>query len=182
MSLVRMQIRKNLVSILMGRTDAKHCVFFNRTKQTWAENLPAMNMYFRGEPEINEYSQAPRQLLRVLQLEIEIIADGNSDDEAADKIDCICEQVENLLSIDDSLGGCADDIVLNTISDIEGVSEGSKTTMAVKLTYRIRYNSYFPREGAQRFEDFLTASGEWDLQPGQDQADRATDLVTVQTP
>lgn len=179
MSLVRMQIRKNLVAILKGRTDARERVFFNRTKNTWAENLPAINMYFRGEPEIQEYSQAPRQMRRILQLEVEMVADGNSDTEAADKIDCLCEQVESLLSLDDSLGGCADDIVLQSVDDIEGVSEGSKTTMATRLTYRVRYNTFNPREDAQKFEDFLTASGEWNLQPGQDSADRATDTVNV---
>lgn len=182
MSLVRMQIRKNLVSILKGRTDAGQNVFFNRTKMTWQESTSVINMYFRGEPEITEYSQAPRQLRRVLQLEVEVITDGISDDDASDKLDCICEQIEALLSLDDTIGNCADDIVLLSVSDIEGVSEGSKPTLATKLTYRIRYNTFNPREGSINLRDFNTVTGEWDLQPGQESGDRANDTVTVQGP
>lgn len=177
-----MQIRKNLETILKGRTDAGHRVFFSRTKLNWQENLPAINLYFRGEPEISQYSEAPRQMNRVIQFEVEIIADGNSDEETSDKIDCLCEQVESLLSLDDTIGNCADDIVLQSVSDIEGVSEGSKVTMATKLTYRIEYNTYAPRQGAINLEDLFTVTGEWDLQPGQETGDRANDTVTVKTP
>lgn len=180
MSAVRKQIRKNLVSILKGRTDAKNCVFFNRTKLTQQESLPVINMYFRGEPEISEYSEAPRVMDRVLQLEVEVIADGRTEDEASDQIDDLCEQVEDLLSRDDTIGNCADDILLSSISDIEGVSEGSNPTMATKLTYRIRYNTNAPRENAINLEDFNTVTGEWNLEPGQEPGDRANDTVTVQ--
>lgn len=180
MSLVRKQLRKNLLFILKGRTDAKSCVFFNRSKLNWQENLPAINMYFRGEPEISEQSQAPREMKRILQLEVEVVADGNSDEQTSDQLDDLCEQIEDLLSLDDTIGNCASDITLSSISDIESVSEGSKTTMATKLTYRIEYYTYAPRANSIKLEDFKTVTGQWDIQPGQEEDDRANDTVTVQ--
>jgi hypothetical protein len=182
-STVRKQVRKNLLTILKGRTKAKNCVFANRTRVNWQENLPAINLYFRGEPTIEEVSQAPREIKRNLQLEVEIVVDGKDENEASDCLDDLCEEVETLLAIDDSIGGCVSDIVQTSVTDIEGVSEGSKDTMATKLVYRIEYVTYAPREGSQGvLPDFKTLTGEWDLQPGQEVGDRANDTVTVQQP
>jgi len=183
MSLLRMAIRKQAIKFLKGRTNAGSNVRANRSETNWQENLPGINVYTRGEVN-TEMNQAPRRLRRNLELEVEIIDEGSDGEEISDKLDILAEQVERCLSVDDSLGGCADDIILTNVSDLEVESGGSKPSGSIRLTFNVKYNEFSPRDrkGQGTFETFEELSAEWDLQPGQDEADRATDIITIPTP
>lgn len=180
MSSKRKQIRKNVVSRLHIIKDFKGRIVANRSDPNWQENLPALNIYMRGEA-VTEHSQAPRRMKRLLEMDIEIIASGRDGEELSDKLDNLAESVERCLSVDDTLGGCADDILLQNVSDMEAESGGSATTGSLTLTFIVSYYEFAPRDraGQGNFEDFDTLQAEWDLQPGQDEADRAKDKITI---
>ena len=112
MSLLRKQIRKRIISTLVGRTNARERVRANRGEVTWGENLPSISVYFKGESEITEIQTAPRKMRRHLELEVECIVSGQDGEEISDNMDDLTEQVERCLSVDDSVGGCANDIIL----------------------------------------------------------------------
>lgn len=175
MSLVRMQIRKELISVLSGRTVAKDRVRFNRGEVNWDENLPAINLYFRGE-QIDQNTESPREMKRSLQLEIELLTHGVDGEELSDRLDEFAEQVERCLSVDDSIGGCASDIFINGVSDVETEASGTRVIGAFKLNYTIEFYEFFPRDrkGQGRFDDFEVYA-EYDLNGEQAAADRATD-------
>jgi len=140
----RKEIRKELVKLLRGRTRAQSNVRANRSEANWFENLPAINIYMRNE-ELEETDQAPRRLTRNLFVEIEIVDKGKDGDELSDKIDDRCEQVERILSIDDTLSDKANDIVLSNC-DFEMDASGKEPIGKATLTYKIPYYDYFPRD------------------------------------
>jgi hypothetical protein len=178
LSLKRKQIRKEILRILTGRTLVKDRIRFNRAEKNWGENLPAITLFFRGET-IEEMDQAPRRMKRNLTLEVEIITFGADGEELSDRMDDLCEQVEQVLSVDDSLGGTADDILLRSTSDMETEAEGLKVFGAIKLNYLIEYYEHAPRDrkGQGRFDEF-SVYAEYDINGEQDLDDRPFDTFT----
>jgi len=179
MSTLRKQIRKNIIQTLLGNTAAGDQVRENRGEPTWQENLPSIDVYFRGEPTITQGDETPRRMTRFLEMEVEIKAEGNDGEQLSDRLDDMAEQVERALSVDDSVDGCADDIVLTSVSEQETETTGSKPVGKQSLTFTVRYWTYNPRDrrGQGRFEDMENAVAEWDIQPGQDPDDRAIDDI-----
>lgn len=184
MSERRKDIRKQVMRLLKGRTAAKSNVVVNRSETNWQENLPAINLYFRGE-QVIEKDQAPRLMKRIIELEVEIIDEGRDGDELTDKLDDLCEQVEQCLSNDDSLRDTADDILLVRVGEMEADSEGSKPTGSQSLFFEITYHLAAPRSSRDQgtFPDLETVGGEWqvghdDSEPDMAEADRAKDIIT----
>ncbi len=172
----RKEIRKQIVKILRGRTDARDNIRVNPGEASWQENLPQINVYFKGEGIDSELAQAPRLLRRVINFEIEIIADDNNWEDLSDKLDDMAEQVEVLLSIDDSLDCLADDIILDAIDiDTEGVS--TKPVGSVRLSYRILYSEFSPRDIRDQgnFPDLKTIDATYDVTP--EDADKPKDTI-----
>lgn len=180
MSALRKAIRKEIVRRLKGRTAAGSRVRANRGEVNWQENLPGINVYVRGET-LEELTNAPRAMRRFLDVEIEIIDEGQDGERLSDQLDDLAEQVERCLSVDDSINGCADDILLQTIGDIDVDTSGSKPTGSIRLGYQVKYHEFAPRDrkGQGVFETLETIDAEWDLQPGQDEDDRAKDTITI---
>jgi hypothetical protein len=182
LSALRKEIRKFLVGVLKGRTRAGNNVRENRSEVNWQENLPAINLYFRSE-EIEELNESPRTLRRRLAMDVEIIDDGRDGEELSDKLDDLAEQVETCLALDDSIGGCADDIIQTGVTEIEADSSGEKPTGTVRLLYRIDYHTDAPR-GQPRLGDLDTIGAQWqvghnDEAPTMDEDDRAKDEITI---
>jgi hypothetical protein len=182
MSYKRKKIRKALLDILRGRTDAREKVFATRTMVNWEENLPVINLYFRGE-EVKDTESAPRYLNRSLSLEVEIVADANNDEELADALDDICEQVEVALSRDDSLKDTADDNYLVRVSDADVATEGARAIGKVSLSFIIEYREFAPRDtkgqgvGPLDGIDADYRVGHDDGPPTMDEADAAKDTI-----
>lgn len=181
MSEVRKQIRKQVILLLKGRTDAGSNVRENRGEVNWGENLPAINVYFRGEPAIAERDQSPRTMNRLLEMEIECLTFGQDGEEISDKLDDLSEQVERCLSVDDTLGGCADDILLSSVSEMEVETSGKKPFGKISLTFQVRYWTYNPRDtkGQGNFENLNDLNAHWNIQPGQAEADQASDVIDM---
>jgi len=150
-----------MLAILNKRTDAGERVFASPTLVDWEENLPVINLHFRGE-EIKDTETAPRFLNRVLNVEAEIIAEGNTDEELSDQLDDLCEQLEDLLSRDDSLRDTCDDIYPIRVSDIDVATEGAKPIGKVSLIFAIEYREYAPRsQRGQGVGDFTGIDADW---------------------
>ena len=173
---VRKAIRSQILKTLLGKTDARDNVTVNRSETNWQENLPAINIYIRGEEVLAEDSQVPRLLRRNVNLEIEAITDGRDGTELSNKLDDLGEQIEVALSADDRLDCTVDDIVLDSI-EIETQSEGSKPVGSIRLTYKVRYHEFSPRDIRDQgvFPDFKGIDSTWDVTP--EQADKPKDTI-----
>ena len=178
MSFSRKKIRKEILKLLVGKTAAKDRVRFNRAEKNWGENLPAITLFFRGEV-VEQTDEAPRRMKRNLSLEVEVITYGEDGECLNDRMDELCEQVEQALSIDDSLAGSANDILLANVTDMETEAEGTKVYGAIKLNYLIEYYDFFPRDrkGQGRFDEY-SVYAEWNVNGDQVLADMATDEFT----
>lgn len=179
MSLLKKQVRKNIVKILkQAKTFAGQNVRSSRSEKNWVENLPGINLYFRGDV-TEELDQAPRRLKRNWPMEVELIAKGPDGEILNDIMDDFAEQIEQCLSVDDSIGDCANDIVLLGTSDVETDSSGTEVVGKISLNYRIELYEFFPRDrkGQGSFDDF-TINAKWDLDGEQDFADQAEDDLT----
>ena len=182
MSEKRKNIRKALLAVLKNRTDAGDRVFAIPTLVNWEENLPVINLHFRGE-EIKDTESAPRYLNRALNVEVEIISEGDSDEELADRLDDLCEQVESAVARDDSLKGTADDIYPVRVSDIDVATEGAKPIGKVSIIFNISYREFAPRDQkGQGVGDLDGIDADWrvghdDSAPTMDENDSANDSL-----
>ena len=181
MGLQRKLIRKHIKKVLFGQTKAGSRVTSNRSETNWQENLPAINLYYQGEPTIEEISQAPRMLKRLINLEVEIIAEGRDDEEVSDNLDDLSEEIEICLSKDDSLDNLVSDIILSSVSQVDISSDGSKPTGSLKLRFDVFYTECSPRDIRDQItlQELDTIGAEYNLNSDQDVADRAIDTVTI---
>lgn len=180
---LRKQIRENIVGLLAGRTRAGRNVRANRGEVHESETLPAISVYL-GPENITPMDSAPRRISRIMETRVELIDSGSDLGELSDKLDDLAEQVEVCLSVDDSLGRCADDIILNSITELEADSVGEKVFGSLRLIYDVRYHTFSPRsiDDQPNVGDFEGLDSEWqvghhDEDPTMAEADRAKDVV-----
>jgi len=140
--------------------------------------LPCISVYTRGES-LEEWTQAPRQMLVKLQVAIELVVKGKEGSELADELDDFCEQVESVISRDDSLDETVDDIILQSI-EFDWEPEGEKMFSSATLMFEAKYIRGMPKDRFyQEQTDFTKATGEWNLNSEQDEADRANDTIDI---
>lgn len=151
---LRKEIRKAVVSILKGKTDAGDRVFPNASVPLGEKELPVILVYQRTEP-VKELGSSPKELLRSLDISIEIIALGPEENldlqtpepgvkSLEDQLDDIAEQVECYLHADDTLQGTCDESELNT-TEFEFESSGGVPVGSARLTYTASYTTMVPR-------------------------------------
>lgn len=176
----RALIRREIINRLKNRTRARENVRANRGQKNWQENLPAINVYIRGE-DVEQSSQAPRLLKRLMTVEIECIDEGRDGNILSDKLDELIHDVETLLGVDDTLNDTVNTIVLSGISDMDSIGDGSTTTMAVKLQYAIEYYEYVPStQAGQNVTDLNEVDATWTLEHGNEQEpDKAKDKIIL---
>ena len=166
----RRLIRHSVVDRLLDRTDAGPRVFKTRMRPLFDQELPAILVYSMAERSDHRQT-APRELKRDLRLGIEIVA--KADEGLDDVLDDIADQVEAIMSADDTLSGNAADCWL-TVTDIRVVKDGDTVMGACRLTYSVEYYTQEPREdtlqdhytfqpGEQQPGDFGVGNVEWDL-------------------
>lgn len=182
---LRKIIRKKIAEILTDATDAGARVFPNASIPPWSEELPCILVYQKNEP-VREFSAAPRELERSLNIEIEIVAQGpevNVDMQTPagiktleDILDDIAEQVEQALAADETLGGVCSDSILND-TNFEFDSAGTGPIGSAILNYTVTYYTMSPRSSNIE-DDFSTAGIEYNI--GEDENTReAQDVVAI---
>lgn len=170
---LRKTIRKKVVEILKGSTDAGDAVFPNASVPPWHEELPVILVYPRSEA-ASEYATAPRELERDLDLAVEIIATGPEENEELDTpgtnkslediLDDISAQIEALIDVDDSLQGTADAAILEN-TEFEYDSAGGQPIGSCRLTYGVTYYTMSPRDtsGQDADNDFSDSKVEYNI-------------------
>lgn len=184
--LLKKTIRKKIVELLRGNTDAGSRVLPNASIFPSDGELPVILVYPRSES-VSEYARAPRELERTLDVAIEVIAKGPEDNpdlatpaqgekSLEDILDDIAEQIEEIMHKDDSLGGVADESIY-TNAEYEFDKAGSMPIGSVRLTYSVKYYTMAPREN-EELDAFETTKADWNLD-NDDNADDASDEIEL---
>jgi len=158
----RQKIREALLKRLMDKTIAGDQVFSSYSLPTWAEQLPVVLIYAQSE-QIEERSQAPRELRRNLFLSVECIADGDDNADMESRLDILSEQVEQLISSDDSLDCTVDDIILTSVEfQYEDGGETQTPIGSVRMAFNAKYRDFMPKNMVS-CDEFKTGHIDWDL-------------------
>jgi len=168
----RTLIRKAVIDILKGKTLAGDRVFSNRSIPATEENLPIVHVFTLSE-DIDEYSQAPRALARALSLVVEVIARGTKDAPLEDCLDEISMQIEQTLSLDDTLNRTCDDCILSSVS-FETVDDGALPIGSCRLTFTVKYVTDMPNsveDQAVNLRELKTVGASWNIDTNNDQDD-----------
>lgn len=179
MSLARKTIRNYIVDLIRRKeTIAKDNVFGNRSQAVWQENLPTILVYSRSE-EITERSVSPRELKRDMRLVIEVVVASDSDDESSDKLDDLMDDIERILSPDDSLNGKVDSIVLDSV-EFDFDEEAQQPIASGRLIYKVIYYQFSPEDRRDQEEVALTGLiANWDVGTAKDPDFEATDNIDL---
>lgn len=155
----RKQIRRAFKERLKGKTNALENVFSNIASATPREGTPTILIYTSKE-DVEEIGSAPKKYKRLLELSIEIVAEGSEDPDNADNylediLDDIAEQVETELNRDETFGFYTDyrgkKIPLVDTLDLQTVNfrfegEGNKPIGSLILTYQVTYTEFRPAD------------------------------------
>jgi len=179
MSSERKKIRHAIVDLLKRKkTSAGRKVFGNRSTNVWQEDLPAIMVYPRSE-DVSERSKSPREITRSLSMAIEIVTDGKDDDEAADRMDDLADQVERILGVDETLGCTTDDIILDSV-EFDYEDKGERSIMSATLVYLLTYVVNVPKDRRdQDTDDFTNINASWDVGTASDPDPEATDTINL---
>lgn len=145
MSSARKAIRHAIAAVLLNNTAAGAHVYASRTRKIPASSLPAILIYTREES-AEIYNASPRELKRVLSVGIEIAA--RADDDLDDALDDIAQQVERIMSENQTLSDTASDVLL-TRTDIALTSEGDNQHGSAILAYDVTYYTLDVSEGVE---------------------------------
>jgi hypothetical protein len=179
----RKVIRKKIIELLKGQTDAEDRVFPNASIPPWSKDLPAILVFNRLE-DAEEWAKAPRELKRMVDFSVEITAAGSDEHELlppnvnslSDILDDIAQQVEDVFEKDETLGGTADDSILtSTQFDVEG--SGEQPIGSARLVFRVTYYRAAPdsidKQGIT--DDFNKANAKYEIGHHDSAPDGVTD-------
>lgn len=188
---LRKSIRKAVVAMLKGNTDAGDRVFPNATVPPWEQELPVILVYQRSEP-VSNLGLTPKEIIRNLDLAIEIVAKGPEENvdlatpepgvkTLEDILDDIAEQVECYLHADDTLQGTCDESEL-TNTEFEFEMDGALPIGSARLTYTASYTTMVPRDTSKQNAGDDFTKNEIDYNIGEDEDTReANDSVDLPT-
>lgn len=183
MTSIRKAIRKNIATALMNNTDAEANVFASRTRKISAKSLPAILVYTREET-AEVFNESPRELKRVVSVAIEIAA--RADEDLDDQLDDIAQQVEDIMSEQQTLEDVASDVLL-TRTEIQLTADGDNQHGACILTYDVTYYEEDVSQGvegpgvpaANVLKPFVTAGVEYKVPPFADGQPAAEDKISL---
>jgi len=188
----RKAIRRKVIAVLKAaNTAAGQEVHPNRVIPLTLKRMPAFLIYTLQEtidPESVE--TGPRELTRLLDLQVDAIVAAVTADEALDDtLDDLALEIEQALHADTSLGGLSDDLYL-VDTDVGFDPDGEIPAGRVSLTYRVKYRTLAIAPDDDLDDDLLrvgashqhTGATSESLPPLEDETLPATpgDLITVQ--
>lgn len=157
----RKLIRQAVAALLVSAdTAAGDRVTATRVEPHRSTELPAISVYTLTEVIDREASiaTAPRELSRVLTLQIRGWVSHSDNDPVDDRMDDLAEEIEAAMDLDRYISDSATDAILvNTETEIlEGVGANDPLIGMVTLTYSVSYLSSLADGTAA--DDFLTAA------------------------
>lgn len=176
--LIREAIAKRIVD---AATAAGSRVYENRARPLWDKQfftqLPAVLVYTTTE-DVEIFNASPREYKRTLEVAIELVASGDADvDDALDLLAAAIEPLfyNGVLTEVGQPDNCLNDEMILTGSQMALRDEGQGIAGSTRLTYDVIYYTEAPE--AVPVDNFDTLETEYDLQPGQEEDDRAKDLI-----
>lgn len=162
MRLVKRKIREYVRDILINTgTPANKNIRVGRTAPNWIENIPAINIFPSNEA-VQRFNEAPKDYRREFALAIECIAGGNNDDDLDYNLEVMAERVEDIMEIDETLGGLVDRIELQNV-EYQAEPDGQSPTGAVVLTYNVRWYQNANQPGYACLDDLKQVNTEWQI-------------------
>lgn len=177
----RKVIRQAIVArLIAANTAAGARVTSTRIDPYKKTRLPAISVYCLREPVVNAGSDSSiREITRDAKVEIVGTVAHSDALPADDAMDDIAEQIEDAMSLDETLGGAAADSVLES-TEIQIDDEGGPDPLVgrIVLTYSITYRTT-PPEGTA--DTFITV-GDNIRPPAMTVDNDVQDLFNVQEP
>lgn len=186
----RTAIRAAVQALLLNNTIAQDRVYTNRpnpiTQQASARagrtEFPAILIYTTSESSTIS-NVAPREYQRTVEIIVECGKEISAATELDEQLDDFAREVENLLLVDDTLGGTAADLRM-TGQSMGIVDQGQKVLGVVAITLEADYYEFFPGENLPAAPgDLVTVHTEYDMD-GNGVADDAVagDTITIGGP
>jgi len=168
----RQAIRDAVVLALTGLTTTGASVFAGRVYQHQESELPLLRVYTRQE--LVEYvdEQSPRDMKRVLTVEVRGIASAT--DTAESILDVMALEIEDAIDVSGNLGGLVADLQLKD-ADINADGSGDQAFGDVVLRYEATYYTE-EKAAALPVNDFITFHADSQLD-----TDTEPELVTEET-
>lgn len=180
----RQAIRDAFAALLVAaNTAAGNNVFANRQRPFRLAELPGLALY-TTEEEIDGDSRnsSPTVLRRILSLNVEVgvKAINNPDDE----MDALCQEVENVAALNETLGGLVASGPILTKTEIDLWTDGSNQQYVIAtMTFEIEYDTDWPSADAQPLDDLTLVHAETRVQGNLDGDDtgQVTEVVVPTT-
>ena len=139
---LRRQIREAVATAVTGLATTSTRVFQSRVYPLEANDLPCLMIRTISESSEPATIHGPRELYRVLSVEIDAIAKAVAD--LDDTLDQICKEVEIAMAADLTLGGkCKSVTLTNTTIELSGSSEvpTGRAAMTFDVDYYVLENA-----------------------------------------
>lgn len=173
MSHPRTTIRNYVVALLASPTSPLGTVLKQQVHPHTTGQLPSIEVRTPNDRVVGKHSDAPLVLRRELEMEVTVRTRGAT---AEDDANTIADAVEDLLMIDDSLGGNCNSCLLESTSVSMAAAEKPVAEAALNFTIE-----YFTEHSATVSAAFLQALATWDMGSAPDgQAEASDDLSLPQ--
>lgn len=162
----RKLVRQAVVALLTGATSAGARVDATRVEPHRKTQLPAISVYTLSEESTPESAtSAPRELLRIVRVEIAGFVAHSDAVPVDDAMDNLAEQIEAAMDADRYLSGAAGESVLERTEMQVREEDGRSDPLVgiVTLTYAVEYRTE-PTVGP--LDDFLRATATHALADG----------------
>lgn len=168
-------IRRQIQSILLGKTKAQDRVFINRSIPTQEEDLPVILIYSTNEA-ITRMNEAPKDYKREMNIRIECVAVGDQDEDLDGRLEEIGDVVENLMEQDETLGDLVHYVELKG-TEYTAEAEAQSPVGVLALTYTLIFFTDALTE--KSLDNFSGTDVTYDL--GDSNKPKPTDTVNVET-
>lgn len=178
----RTLIRNKVVELLVDETAAGDRVMGTRVEPHRKNRLPAISVYMLSEAIDVEASRetAPRQLVREAKVEVVgwvLHSAARPVDVAMDEL---AEEIEAAMTVDPTLGGLAEDCILDdTLLQVLDDDGSDPLVGIVTLTYAVTYRTSTAVD-ASTLDNFLRVKATHELEGGVDDTVPASDEFVVQ--
>lgn len=175
----RKLVRQAVVALLANTTAAGARVQATRI-DPWKKQLPAISVYTLSEESAPEAElSAPRELLRIVKVEIAGFVAHTEAVPVDDAMDNLAEQIEAVMDADRYLGGAAGESVLERTEMQVREEDGRSDPLVgiVTLTYAVEYRT---EATVGPLDDFITVHTDHEVVSAVTDTPPASDRFTVQ--
>lgn len=151
------KLKEKLKALFLERAGVKERVYISRSVPTGIEETPVILIYSPNETvEVND--QSPKTYDRNLQIKVECICQGNTDDDLDFDLEVMAQRIEDLIEFDDTMGGLVQHTVLTGV-EYQTEPDGQSPMGAAILTFDFQY--YTTAVPGATLRDFEGINTKW---------------------